>query len=610
MLRSGFVLVALGVTSGLAFGPAASLAQSGCGCPPIASRPVIEVSDNQGMGTGTTTWSCDQTYLLTETVFVNSGDSLTIEPGTVVKGRAGVVTDTLTYTLPNGLPSKRVDYVYSEVAGSLVVARGGYIHAEGTEACPIIFTHENDALNGTSNLQDRGLWGGLIVCGGGEINTYDGNDLAEGVEDPTGMNRHLYGENLDPEGSCGVLRYLSLRHGSVSLGISQFGNGNETNLLQLCAIGSNTQVDHIETIASADDGVQIFGGTADIRHLITLFNSEDQWEFDQGWRGRGQFILALNNATQGMGDHAADFEGDDYEEFDVTLTFMPYTSPQLYNMTFLGDNDTTAIRLHNGGGVRMHNSLFAQFDLGIDFEDDDPCDAWELYLFGETTIENNRFYNIGDSTGWGEIIDYNAMVWNGVEFVPGGVFNGQEVMEGVIMDNNNFAADPLMDVTFATDGMLITDTIWPFPNSMDMLVSDDAYYPPNDGWFDQAMYIGAFDPSGANWAAGWTLADEMGLFGDDGSGSGETNLLGCTYWFACNYNPEAVVDDGSCEITSCAGCTLTCSPSYDPTAVFDDGSCIPCELGMDCMGDLDGDGIVTVQDMLLLLSVFGTTCPN
>lgn len=583
----------------------------GCGCPPIETRPVLEITDGGGTGVGTTHWSCDTIYLLTETAFVNAGDSLTIAPGTVVHGRAGIITDTLTYVLPNGNPSQRVDYVFAQEAGSLVVAPGGYLHAEGTAECPIVFTHEGDLLDGTSNLSDRGLWGGLVVCGHGEINTYDGNDLAEGIQDPTGQNRHVYGTGSDPHASAGVLRYISLRHGSTSLGISQFGNGNETNLLQLCAVGSETVIDHIETIASADDGVQIFGGIPDISHLITLFNAEDQWEFDQGWRGRGQHILAISNPSQGLGAHAADFEGDDYEEFDVTLTFMPYTSPQLYNMTFLGDGDSTAIRLHNGGGVRMHNSLVANFELGIDFEDDDPCDAWELYLFGETMIRNNRFHQIGDSTAISEIIDYNAMVWNGVEFVQGGVFNGQQEMEGFLLENNNYAANPMMDAGFATNGALITDSIWPFPSSMELLLDNDEFYPPADGWFEPAMYVGAFDPAGENWAAGWTLASEMGLFGNaENEGEGGGFLSGCTYAFACNFNPAAILDDGSCEITSCAGCTWPEADNYDPMALFDDGSCIGPNGDTDCPGDLDGNGLISVQDMLLFLGLFGEPCPQ
>ena len=53
---------------------------------------------------------------------------------------------------------------------------------------------------------------------------------------------------------------------------------------------------------------------------------------------------------------------------------------------------------------------------------------------------------------------------------------------------------------------------------------------------------------------------------------------GCTYAFACNYNPEAAFDDGSCEVVSCA-----------------------------LQGDLNGDLAVTTSDLLIFLSVFGET---
>ena len=56
-----------------------------CGCPEVSLRDTIWVSDNLGAGVGTNTWSCEHVYVLTEQVFVNSLDTLTIEPGTVIK---------------------------------------------------------------------------------------------------------------------------------------------------------------------------------------------------------------------------------------------------------------------------------------------------------------------------------------------------------------------------------------------------------------------------------------------------------------------------------------------------------------------------------------------
>ena len=52
---------------------------------------------------------------------------------------------------------------------------------------------------------------------------------------------------------------------------------------------------------------------------------------------------------------------------------------------------------------------------------------------------------------------------------------------------------------------------------------------------------------------------------------------GCTLTNACNFDPLAEVNDGSCEYTSCAGCTNEFADNYDSTATVDDGSCNPIE---------------------------------
>lgn len=105
-----------------------------------ASCQVIIADD--GSGTGTTTWTSGNTYVLDGFVFVNEGDVLTIEPGTVIKGASGSGTD----------------------ASALVVARGGKIQANGTAEAPIVFTFEADALDGSTPFNVRGQWGGVIVA--------------------------------------------------------------------------------------------------------------------------------------------------------------------------------------------------------------------------------------------------------------------------------------------------------------------------------------------------------------------------------------------------------------------------------------------------------------
>lgn len=59
-------------------------------------------------------------------------------------------------------------------------------------------------------------------------------------------------------------------------------------------------------------------------------------------------------------------------------------------------------------------------------------------------------------------------------------------------------------------------------------------------------------------------------------------IPGCTYINATNYNPEAMVDDGSCQFSATAGCP----------------------------GDMDGNGVIGANDLILMLSVYGLYCED
>ena len=184
---------------------------------------------------------------------------------------------------------------YTTMPGALIVSRGAFLDAQGTATCPIQFSFLGDPLDGSVGLDVRGMWGGLALCGAAQTNTLNldlsfanapsftggvgsGEDLVEGVIDVSGQQRHVYGGNTDPHGSSGILRHLSIRHGSTNLGWNMSGNGNETDLLQLGACGSGTVVEHIELLSSADDGLHIFGGLVEVRRVMSAFHAEDAFE--------------------------------------------------------------------------------------------------------------------------------------------------------------------------------------------------------------------------------------------------------------------------------------------------------------------------------------------
>jgi len=213
------------------------------------SQDKFTIVDN-GSGTGTTTWESGETYFLQGFVYVNEGQTLTIEPGCVIKGKSG----------------------QGENASALIVARGAKLMAEGTADSPIIFTAEADDLNGSVSVTDRGLWGGLIILGSAQLNSTPGESQIEGI--PTSEPRGRYGGSNDADNS-GVIKYVSIRHGGTDI-----GEGNEINGLTLGAVGSGTVIDYVEVIANKDDGFEFFGGTPQLKHILVAYVGDDCFDYD------------------------------------------------------------------------------------------------------------------------------------------------------------------------------------------------------------------------------------------------------------------------------------------------------------------------------------------
>ena len=122
-------------------------------------------------------------------------------------------------------------------------------------------------------------------------------------------------------------------------------------------------------------------------------------------------------------------------------------------------------------------------------------------------------------------------------------------------------------------------------------------------------------------------ADNYNAFDDLNNGT--CVLGGCMYEAAMNYDEDATYDDESC-LFNYPGCTNAAAPNYNPLAVVDDGSCLisgcmdpeglnynplatfsgGCDYPDSCPGDINGDGNITVEDLLNLFQVYGTSCPD
>jgi len=411
---------------------------------------IIRIEDN-GEGTGTTTWTANNTYILDGMIFVNNGQTLTIEAGTVIKGRAG----------------------QGENASALIIARGGKIMAEGTAEFPIIFTAEADDLNGSVADLDDGLWGGLIILGKASLNTVPNDQQIEGI--PQTEPRGVYGGTDDNDNS-GTLKYISIRHGGTDI-----GEGNEINGLTLGGVGSGTVIDYIEVIANKDDGVEFFGGKPNLSHIIVAFCGDDSFDYDQGYRGNGQFWAAIQGFDRGdrLGEHDG---GTDPE------TGVPYSIPMIYNATYIGRGDGAGkkvITFRDNAGGHYANSIFYGQVKGIDIELLVGECSYTRFDNNELTLKNNIFYSItGDP-----ILNISA-----ADDVNPTVSEEAVTIVGEYFDTAmNEVYDP---------GFNVTASIFNIIPSND--VSANMTSIPADEFFLSVNYKGAFEP-GSNWAENWTL---------------------------------------------------------------------------------------------------------
>jgi len=415
-----------------------------------ASHQIITIKDD-GSGVGTQTWTANNIYLLDGFCFVNDGQTLTIEPGTVIKGKPGQGVN----------------------ASALVVARGGKLMAEGTKEKPIVFTAEADDLNGSVGDLDDGLWGGVILLGKAILNTVPAEQQIEGI--PQTEPRGIYGGNDDADNS-GVLKYISIRHGGTDIGA-----GNEINGLTLGAVGSATVIDYIEVIANKDDGIEFFGGTPRVKHFLSVFNGDDSFDYDQGFRGYGQFWLAIQGFDRG--DRLGEHDGGTNPE-----TGAPLATPTLYNVTYIGQGDAAGkrtITFRDNAGGTYANSIFYNQHHGIDIEYLSSECSWTRFKMGDLHILNNVFYQISDT------MPLVVKAYDGVTTAQETAAN--DSLRTYFAAQENQVADP---------GLSMANNQWQVVPSAH--VSDHLAAYPASEWFDKVNFRGAVDPSN-NWIAGWTL---------------------------------------------------------------------------------------------------------
>ena len=451
----------------------------------------IRVSSNI---TTDTYWTRDHVYVLDALVYVESGASLFIEAGTVIKGAAGQDAN----------------------AKALFVCRGAKIFAEGTATRPIIFTAEADDVSNPYDMDSKmvGQWGGLVLLGNAAINHASGETHFEGID---ANDLTLFG-GTDDDDCSGVLRYVSIRHGGT-----QIGAGKEINGLSMAGVGRGTVISHVEVYANKDDAFEWWGGTVRCDHLVAAFCQDDAIDLDYGNRSKMQYVFVIQDANGDAGDTRIG-EHDGCHSGNIGGT--PNAHPVIYNATYLGAGKDghqadVLFRLRENFGCTYRNSIFGDFNgYAVRIDSTTTPDAYDRLAAGDLVFENNIWFNFAAGDSW-DVLGNKAYVGN----YFGDAATHNDVLTGFALNGVSRTAESQgLDPRAAIDGPAYQNV---------------AALPENDDFFEYAPYKGAFGPT--NWAKGWTALDHYGYLAGNaaaGKAAGEirvsADITEDTHWTAEN----------------------------------------------------------------------------
>lgn len=425
------------------------------------------------------------TYSLKGWVYVKNGASVTFEPGTIIKGE-------------------------KDTKASLIIEPGSKIFAQGTAAEPIVFTSAQAKGN-----RKPGDWGGLIICGYAKNN--NGTPLA--IE---GGPTTKHGGDNDNDNS-GILSYVR-----VEFAGSVFEENQEINGVTFGSVGRATKVDHVQVSYSNDDSFEWFGGSVNAKYLIAYHGWDDDFDTDNGFSGKLQYLLAVRNPKIADTSLSNGFESDNNK---AGTNATPKTSTVFSNVTLVGpmgqaSDFVNTMQYINAGDYRPNNisktglfqaamqirrysqlscfnSVAMGFPVGL-LLDNQNGNTQGLATDGTLKINNVFFAQMGvvGSDVNGSLVDRYST-------------NGKDMTDAQSFSHTYFVAQPsnkvftnISDLKLKQPNSLVSNPNWGPTNGSPLLGAASF----KDGLLtglEQVDYIGAFrsDADADNWTKGWANFD-------------------------------------------------------------------------------------------------------
>lgn len=483
--------------------PTTSLVTPASGCPTIA--------DPQGLTDGGTISGPTGTWrvCVLPTRF-NRSVTLAKLPGVLYQlaGRTDVGTDggptasasdsAVTLTIQPGV------IVYANVGTAwLNVNRGNRISAVGTATQPIIFTSRDNVL-GLNNDNSSGQWGGVVLSGRAPITdraasaatpgTTACERQTEGAVDPA-----LYGGATVNDNS-GRLSYVQIRFSGYVLSAN-----SELQSLTTQGVGSATQIDHIMSFNSSDDGAEFFGGQVNMKYYVSIGAEDDNLDTDTGLKGNFQYVLVAQrlNATPAIADSMIEADSDNSVDGNT-----PRQNVHLSNFTFIdrvaGNSDVASILLRGGTDYSAVNGVMVNTVTN-------PCLRISRAQTA-STAQNAAADEFGAPS-------FNSVVFSGCGPTPfsggNGVTDAQVQAIFQAGSNTNAAFTSTLTNLFINGA---SETAVPaFDASTFNGLTFNGYPVVPAGFFDRTSYIGAVRDTNDTWYRGWTCNSATADLGNPGA---------------------------------------------------------------------------------------------
>lgn len=387
--------------------------------------------------------------------FLNQDIRLTNEITWVMEGKVGIGGDNANTSVLR-IEAGTLIVSSGDTFDHIAVNRGSKVYAEGRPYAPIIMTSPNE-LPGFDEPPAPTDVGGFVISGNAPANC-NPNCVAEW--DPT--NR--YGGN-DPFDDSGVVRYMQVRYAGYI-----FTTNRELNSFTLNAVGAGTTLEYLQAAYGADDGIEFFGGTANVRYFVETCGGDDGIDWDEGYSGKMQYALVLREGCAGQD------MGMELSNSPTNFDAQPRSTPTVANITLIGDGGgRDAIDIKEGTGGRFWNIVatgFARSCINIANAATQTAAGPANALTGVLTMRNSVIDCATNFRTAGGVSDGYAQAW----------FTSQQ---GNAVAPLNFtqrflptAQSPVFNKPFRI----------------------------NDDWFEPTDYAGAFrsDRPEDNWTLGWT----------------------------------------------------------------------------------------------------------